>query len=280
VSDKVPEAPAVRSEHAPNRRHWDEVTRLHRESPFYDVEGFLGGRCTVGPIEREALNPLLRKNLLHLQCHFGLDTLSLLRLGATKVVGVDFSAKAIGEARALAEKLRLSAWAEFVEADVLDLDLGTKFDRVFTSHGAINWLSDIEAWGRTVARHLAPDGFFYILEAHPTGLVFDLAEDGRLFQKFDYFNKSEPLVLEGVPDYAEPDYIPKEPGIGWIWSLADIMGALEAAGLQVGELREYPFAAWAALPDMVPDESRYYWRRPKGSGPDTPLLFSLKARHR
>lgn len=270
----------MRDEHAPNRRHWDEVTGLHRASPFYNVDAFLEGWCSVGPIEREALGGLLRRKLLHLQCHFGMDTLSLLRLGASRVVGVDFSARAVEEARALAEKLKLAAWADFVEADVLDLDLGQTFDRIFTSHGAIYWLSDIRAWGRTVARHLAPDGFFYMMEAHPTGLVFDLEANGRLYQKFDYFNKPEPLVLQDVPDYAEPDYIPKEPGLGWIWSMADIMGALEDAGLQVYEFREYPFSAWAALPDMQPDNTRFYWHRPSNSGPDTPLLFSLKARHR
>lgn len=265
--------------HAANRRHWDEVTGLHRDSAFYDVESFLAGRCTVGPIEREALAPLLRKSLLHLQCHFGLDTLSLLRLGATRVTGVDISAEAVREAESLADKLKLSAWADFVEADVLTLDLGSRFDRIYTSHGAINWLSDLGAWGRVIARHLAQDGVFYMMEAHPFSLALDVEEGGRLYQRFDYFHKDEPVTLDGVPDYAVPDYVPKEAGVGWIWSLADIMGALEAAGLQVYEFREYPFAAWAALPDMTPDRDRHYWHRPAGSTPDTPLLFSLKARH-
>ncbi len=263
-----------------NRRHWDEVTGLHRDSAFYDVEAFLAGRCTVGPIERDALAPLLRKNLLHLQCHFGLDTLSLLRLGATRVTGVDLSPKAIAEAKALAEKLRLSAWADFVEGDVTALDLHQRFDRIFTSHGAINWLPDIAAWGRVIARHLAPDGLFFMMEAHPFGLALDIDEAGRLWQRFPYFHQAEPVILQGVPDYAEPDYVPKEGGVGWAWTIADIMGALEAAGLQVFEFREYPFAAWEALPGLKPDAGRYYWHRPEGDpSPDTPLLFSLKARH-
>ncbi|MCF4165389.1 class I SAM-dependent methyltransferase [Zavarzinia compransoris] len=265
--------------HDANRRHWDEVTALHRDSAFYDVEGFLAGRCTIGPIEREALAPLLRRNLLHLQCHFGLDTLSLLRLGAARVTGVDFSAPAIAEARRLADRLKLSSWADFIEADVLDLDLGRRFDRIFTSHGAINWLSDIGAWGRVVARHLAPDGVFYMMEAHPVGLALDVDGEGRLYQRFPYFHAAEPLNLDGVPDYAEPDYLPKEPGIGWAWTIADVMAALEDAGLQVFAFREYPFAAWEALPAMTPDAERHYWHRAKDAGPDTPLLFSLKARH-
>lgn len=265
--------------HDANRRHWDEVTALHRDSAFYDVEGFLAGRCTVGPIERDALSPLLRKTLLHLQCHFGLDTLSLLRLGASRVTGVDISPAAIHEAESLAEKLKLSAWADFVEGDVLSLDLGSRFDRVFTSHGAINWLSDLDAWGRVIARHLAPDGLFYMMEAHPVGLALDIDDAGRLFQRFDYFHKDEPVALDGVPDYAVPDYVPQEAGLGWTWTIADIMAALESAGLQVFEFREYPFAAWEALPGMTPDKGRYYWRRAAEAGPDTPLLFSLKARH-
>lgn len=265
--------------HDANRRHWDEVTALHRASAFYDVEGFLAGRCTVGPLEREALAPLLRRNLLHLQCHFGLDTLSLLRLGAARVTGVDFSGAAIAEARQLADRMKLSAWADFVEADVLELDLGRRFDRVFTSHGAINWLSDLGAWGRAIARHLAPDGLFYMMEAHPVGLALDVDGAGRLYQRFGYFHEAAAQTLDGVPDYAEPDYVPKEPGLGWTWSLADIMAALEGAGLRVFEFREYPFAAWDALPGMTRDADRYYWRRDPAQGPATPLLFSLKARH-
>lgn len=269
----------MRNPHDANRRHWDEVTPIHRASAFYNVEAFLGGHCTVGPIERDALSPLLRKNLLHLQCHFGLDTLSLLRLGASRVTGVDLSGAAVREAQGLAERLKLDAWAEFIEADVLDLDLKSRFERIFTSHGAINWLSDLEAWGRVVARHLAQDGVFYMMEAHPFGLAMDLETSGRLYQRFDYFHKDEPLALDGVPDYAVPDYLPKEPGIGWNWTVADVMAALEGAGLQVFEFREYPFAAWEALPGMVADPRGYYWHRAPGAGPDLPLLFSLKARH-
>ena len=85
--------------HEPNRRRWDEVTPVHVASRFYDVDGFLAGRCGVKPIEREALGDLRGKRLLHLQCHFGLDTLSLARQGAAEVVGVDFSEPALAEAR-------------------------------------------------------------------------------------------------------------------------------------------------------------------------------------
>lgn len=266
----------MRPEHAANRRHWDELVALHVGSRFYDVPGFLAGRSTVGPVERAALGSLTRRSLLHLQCHFGLDTLSLLRAGAARVTGVDFSAPALAEARRLAAALKLDAWAEFVAADVLELDLGRRFDRVFTSLGAINWLADLDAWGRVVARHLAPDGVFYMLEIHPAALMLDQAPDGRLMHRYDYFHGAEPLTLTDVADYAEPAYRPQAPGQGWTWSLADVAGALERAGLTVFELAEHPFTAWPMFDGLVRDPDGYYWRR--AAAPHLPLLFSLKAR--
>ena len=87
-----------------NLEHWNEVTPIHHKSEFYDVKGFKAGKSTLMPLQREELGELSGTTLLHLQCHFGLDTMSWARLGA-KVTGVDFSDKAIRLARSLSKEL-------------------------------------------------------------------------------------------------------------------------------------------------------------------------------
>ena len=60
---------------------------MHLKSDFYDVEGFLKGESSLNDIELGLLGDIKGKSILHLQCHFGQDTISLGRLGAN-VTGV------------------------------------------------------------------------------------------------------------------------------------------------------------------------------------------------
>ncbi len=158
-----------------NRALWNAWTLLHEKSEEYDVPGFRAGRCALKPIELAEVGDVAGKTLLHLQCHFGLDTLSWARRGA-RVTGVDFSDEAIRLARSLSSELAIPA--EFIRSDIYELDrvLDREFDIVFTSYGVLVWLSDIRLWGRTVARFLKPGGIFYIAELHPITMIFDNME--------------------------------------------------------------------------------------------------------
>ena len=98
-----------------NKAAWDKRTQLHVKSKFYDVAAFKSGRSTLNRVELEQVGDVKGKSLLHLQCHFGLDTLSWSRLGAT-VTGVDLSAAAIDEAKSLSQALNINA--HFIESDV------------------------------------------------------------------------------------------------------------------------------------------------------------------
>ena len=262
--------------HAPNRRRWDELTPVHRQSQFYDVPGFLAGASSLPAHEVAAVGPVAGKRLLHAQCHFGLDTLSWARLGAT-VVGVDFSEPAIAEAQRLATQTGLDARATFLCADVLEMDahLQGPFDVVFTSHGTITWLSDLDRWARVIASQLAPCGLFYICDEHPTGLLFE-ERDGELRLAYDYFHADEPLNLDGDADYAQPDYIVRNPGRAWIWSLMDIVSALEGAGLAISALREHPWNVHRQFPSMTQPQPGQ-WRLPD-AWKSIPLMFELIAR--
>src|SRR5438034_1273127 len=104
-----------------NRRRWDELVPHHLTSAYYNVEAFLTGQTTLHSIERDELGDVRGRKLLHLQCHFGLDTLSWAREGAI-VTGVDFSQAAISAARKLAAELAIEA--NFIEADVSSLPSG------------------------------------------------------------------------------------------------------------------------------------------------------------
>ncbi|HBQ12455.1 MAG TPA: SAM-dependent methyltransferase [Myxococcales bacterium] len=264
---------------ADNLRHWDETVSHHASSRFYDVEGFLAGGCSLLPIEREALGDVAGKSLLHLQCHFGLDTLSWARRGA-RVTGLDFSPNAIAEARSLARRAGLDA--RFVESEVTrapDALDGERFDVVFTSWGVLGWLPDVGAWARAVAACLKPGGLFYLAELHPTILLFDdpEAEGGPLTRRFGYFHELEPIVEETEGTYAEPEArLENERRVSWIYEVGQVVNALIDAGLQLERLEEHDATCCAIVPGLVQGDDRM-WRLPEGEL-SLPLSFSIRAR--
>lgn len=254
-----------------NRQHWNTVTPFHVESEFYDVEAFKRGRDTIDSVESELVGEVEGKTLLHLQCHFGLDTMSWSRRGAT-ATGVDFSEAAIAEARRLAETLNLNS--RFKVGNVLGLDLDEEFDLVFTSHGVLGWLPQLDSWGETIARHLRPGGRFVVVDAHPVLMLYDEQRtDGEMVRGYDYFARAA-LEFEEAESYAHPD-VPVTRTIYRIHPLEDILGALLSAGLRITGFREYDFVAWQALPHMVRDEAGW-WRLPEGDL-RIPLMFSATA---
>ena len=180
-----------------NNEAWDAWAALHVESDYYDVEGFKKGSSTLNRIELEELGDVAGKTLLHLQCHFGLDSLSLARMGA-EVTGVDFSSEAIANAQRLNDEVGLKA--RFIRSDIYELpdSLDGQFDIVFTSYGVLRWLPDVERWGKAIARCLKPGGVFHIVEYHPFASVFEAdgpISDFRVARS--YFHRPEPFEYQG-----------------------------------------------------------------------------------
>jgi SAM-dependent methyltransferase len=235
---------------ASNQRLWDAWTKLHVEGEFYDVAGFREGGVRVRPYEIAALGDVTGKTLLHLQCHFGLDTLSWARLGAT-VTGVDFSSAAIAFARELAADLGF-ADARFIESNVYQLPvrLGDEFDVVYTSRGVLGWLPDIRGWARVVARFVKPGGRFYISEAHPVFQVFENegVDPRELRLQYPYWEHGNPLIFDVHGSYADPsaDLGEEHKEHGWDHGLGEIVTALIDAGLRIDRLEEQPFLEWPA----------------------------------
>ena len=255
-----------------NRRNWNERTPVHAASGFYDVAGFKAGKITLRPIERAEVGDVSGKTLLHLQCHFGLDTMSWARLGA-RATGVDFSDDAIALARALNEEI--GADTRFIRADVYDLPdvLDEEFDVVFTSYGALVWLPDLDRWAEVVCRHLKPGGIFYIVEFHPVLTTLEPAENGVALPFYSYF-REELFFSGGEPSYAGDKHI-ASPNYEWQHSLGEIVTALVSAGLRIEFLHEFPFCNYQALPTMARGEDGW-WRFPEKND-CIPQMFSIRA---
>jgi len=257
-----------------NRELWDELAGLHVETAWYDVPGFLTGRCTLRSIERQEVGDPAGRSLLHLQCHIGLDTLSLARLGA-RVTGVDFAPRAVEIARRLAQQADLSA--DFVCSPVEELPdrLTGSFDLVFSSYGVLCWLADLPRWARVIAHFLRPGGHFHLVELHP---VADMLEDGDSGPRFvsPYFGDGQPIAVPTRGSYADRSTpVSKAVSYQYAHSLGEIIGALLNAGLRLDWLREFPLCPYQRLAGMV-DNGDGYWRFPEGT-PALPLLFSLRA---
>ena len=257
-----------------NRELWNAWTDLHEHSKFYNLPGFLAGETRLDSAELE-LGDVAGKSLLHLQCHFGMTTLSWARLGA-QVTGVDFSDKAIALAQRLAQETGLAA--KFVCTDLYELPhaLSGEFDIVFTSHGVLSWLPDLGRWAQVIAHFLKRGGTFYIVEAHPFAYVFDdddHATDLRL--RYPYFHTPEPGRFETQGSYADRDADYHSVEYYWTHSVSDIVNSLIAAGLRIDSFREYSKLSWKMYPFMELD-AEGWWHLPTRF-PELPLMFSLRA---
>ncbi len=253
-----------------NLKHWDDRVAYHEKSDFYDVENFKKGQTSLQSIELEALSgEVAGKSMLHLQCHFGQDTLSWARMGA-QVTGMDFSSKAIALARQLNEELNLDA--RFVCCNIYDLKqhLEGQFDIVFTSYGTIGWLPDLEQWAGIVSHFLKPGGIFYIAEFHPTYYMVDF---NSLQLTYPYFNTG---VFSEPVENTYADLNAKIEGTEYFWQhpISEVMGSLMREGLVVQDFKEFDYSPYNCFPNLVEiSEGRY---QVKGFEGKLPLMFSLK----
>jgi len=253
-----------------NKETWNEKAKVHFKSKMYDLEAFKKGKSSLKPYELAVLKNVKGKSLLHLQCHFGQDTLSWSRLGA-HCVGVDISDEGVRMAQSLNEELYLDA--KFVCCNVLDTSKHIKetFDIVFTSYGVIGWLPDLKPWGQIIAERLKPGGTFFIAEFHPIVWMFDYLED-KPVMKYGY-QQDEVIYEEYEGTYVNEssNMISKE--YGWNHGLGEVISALTEAGLHIEHLKEYDESPYNVLPDLIETETGMFTTKDKLY----PLIFTLKA---
>jgi len=261
-----------------NRRNWDDRALIHRadENGFYRVEEFQKGADTLGPIENAEIGDVKGLDILHLQCHFGLDTLSLARRGA-KVTGLDFSSNAISFARQLAAESHLSA--DFIEGDVHQVNqlMKSTFDLVYATWGIFCWIPDAKLWIRNAAALLKPGGRLYIADDHPVaGMLEENADGERLEVVQSYSTNEVPESYEAETTYTGvATAIQHSTCYEWRHSLEEFVCGTQEAGLQISFLHEHYRLPWQRYSSMQKADDDL-WHLPADK-PTVPLAFSLLA---
>jgi SAM-dependent methyltransferase len=253
-----------------NRESWNERTRVHVDSEFYDVEGFKKGSNPLKEIELPLLGDVRGKKILHLQCHFGQDTLALARMGAD-VTGVDVSDLAIEKAIELA--FDIGEKASFICCDLYDLSnhLVGHFDVVFTSYGTIGWLPNLNKWAEIVALYLKPGGQFVFAEFHPVVWMFDNDFD---IIGYRYFN-SGPIIETESGTYADTSAAIEQQYITWNHGIGEVFSALIQAGLRITSFQEYDYSPYNCFKGTVePEPGRFQIEK---LGNRIPMVYSLTA---
>ncbi|MFX1427705.1 MAG: class I SAM-dependent methyltransferase [Promethearchaeota archaeon] len=257
-----------------NLKRWNELVDINAKAKSYDLEGFKLGKTSLFPIEQKELGNVEGKTLLHLQCHFGMDTLSWARLGA-EVTGIDFSEKAIFLARELSKELNIPA--KFVMSNLYDVpkNIKEKFDIVYTSYGVLCWLPDIVKWAQVISHCLKPGGIFYVIDSHPFGFLID--DNKEVFEVgYNYFTQGEPIYWEEGESYADPTAkLENQASYEWFHTMGDIVNSLIKAGLEIEYLHEFPMCYHRIHPKMKLREDGY-WEFDDFKF-NVPMMFSLKA---
>jgi SAM-dependent methyltransferase len=256
-------------DHEKNRATWNRVVDLHVNHPEYRTRDVISGGSSLKRIELAALGDVRGKQLLHLMCQFGLDTLSWARQGAI-VTGADISDRSIQVANEL--KVQCGLEAEFVRSDALDLIglIDKKFDVVFQSYGTHMWLSDIFRWARVISHYLKPGGTFFMIDDHPVNPLFLFPNDN-----VDYF-ASEPFRTVNPTDYCERETRIEGEHVEWQHPVSEIVNALISAGLTIEQLDEYNFGYYRFASDWYETDDHYWC--PLGGQTKYPLMLAVKAR--
>lgn len=256
-----------------NKELWNQRTAIHKDSSFYNLAGFKAGENVLTPIELTELTDVKEKTMLHLQCHFGMDSLNWVRLGVD-VTGIDLSDEAIKEANQLNDELGMNA--KFICSNVYDLkeQLDEKFDIVFTSYGTIGWLPDLDKWADIISHYLKPGGTFYIAEFHPVVWMFD---DEFTHIKY-YYNNRELIVTENQGTYTDKeeksDIRVKE--YSWNHGLSEVFTVLIKAGLVIESFNEYMYSPYPCFSNTVEIE-KGQWQI-KGMEGKIPMVYSILAK--
>jgi SAM-dependent methyltransferase len=264
-----------------NQANWDQRTPVHLASSFYGVDGSRDPDSWFADYEWRDLGELRDVDLVHLQCHLGVETIALARRGA-RVVGVDISGESVTQARSVAARFAVDI--EYVQANVYDaaeaLD-GRTFDRVYTGKGAVCYLPDLPAWADVVARLLRPGGLLYLIEFHP--LLYSLGvvppSDGseELLLRNDYLGGRGAEERDSTYTYTDgPPLAEARVSYEWKHEIGEVVTALVGAGLGIDVLRESPALPWPRWSGMV--QGADGWFRLPDSMPRIPLLYALAAR--
>ncbi|CAF2642341.1 unnamed protein product [Rotaria sp. Silwood2] len=205
--------------------------------------------------------------------------MSLGRLGAKQVVGVDLSDVAIGKARQLAEQTGLNNRVQFLCCDIYELDqhlpVDDQFDLVFTSFGTTKWFPDLRKWSQLIRRYSKANGAFLIVDFHPMIWTFD--DKFEQIVQYSYFNQG-PIVEYSKGTYANRDATIEKKSIRWNHSLADIVTVLLDQHFTIETFKEFDSLPMDAFVNMQqsPTDRQFRFKNYEGK---IPLAYALKAKN-
>ncbi|WP_353084867.1 class I SAM-dependent methyltransferase [Flavobacterium sp.] len=252
-----------------NKNAWNNKTEVHIASDFYDMNGFLEGKSTLNSIELELLGAISNKKILHLQCHFGQDTMTFARMGA-QATGIDFSEKAIEKATEFSKQLNIDI--TFICCDIYEAPkyLKDQFDIVFTSYGTIGWLPDLDKWAKVVSQFLKPGGQFIMADFHPVVWMYD-NDFKEVF--YSYFN-IEPIIEDESGTYADRHSEIEAKTITWNHAISETLNALITNGIELNSFNEYDYSPYNCFNNTEEFEPNKF--RIKTFENKIPMVYSIK----
>ena len=239
---------------AVNLANWNSRVAHHERG--YGLDDFRNDPSHLSQVVRfdlPRLGSIEGLDVVHLQCHIGSDTLSLARLGARSVTGLDFSAPALEVASRLAQDC--GATIEFVESELYGAvdALGlARFDLVYTGIGALCWLPDIARWAKIVSALLRPGGQLFLREGHP--MLWTLADprpDGLVAVEYPYFETTGVRFSEQLSYIPHDEPLQSPDTVQFNHGLAELVTAVMAAGMSLTAIEEHPSVPWNPLADAM-----------------------------
>lgn len=272
--------PALSQMMRANEANWDARTPIHLASQFYGVGNSPDPDRWFAGYEWEDLGDLAGRDVLHLQCHLGTETMALAERGA-RTTGLDISGASVAAAKDLAAAAGLDV--DYVQANVYDAAevLGERrFDLVYTGKGALCYLPDLDRWAGLISRLLRPGGRLYLVEFHPLlnalGPKPAAGEGPELLLRHDYLGDRGPVRRDSTHTYTDGAAVQgATTSFEWMHGIDEVVNALIKAGLRIGKLRESDELPWPRWPGMVRTPGGW-WRLPD-TDPRIPLLYALLA---
>ena len=262
-----------------NIPYWDELASIHSEVGDSSAVSFLKGKSTLHSIEDQYFKLHKGLDVLHLQCHTGLDTLSIAEYHDCNVVGVDYSSKAIDVAKELSKNCQVPA--EFICSDIYDLNLGPltnrQFDVIYTSYGVLMWLNNLDSWAQLIYQFLRPGGDLLLIEEHPFAAMLKTDQDNNFALGYPYSSHQSHYVTNNLTSYS---------GLGkrlenteqykWAHSFEEIISSLLKNDLEIVKLKEYKYCFYKIFTQMEQNVDKWWHLNDNEHG--LPLMFSLRAK--
>ena len=266
-----------------NEANWDDRAELHMAGGNSGINELIEDKSAISPElaqDIDRFGDLHGKNVIHLQCHLGTDTIGFARTGAKRVVGVDLSENSLSHARHIASKA--GADVEYIRANVYDARTAVEgdFDLVYTSLGVLCWLPDIDSWANTLASLMKTGGTFFVRDDHP--MFMSVGEDVSAGLQIEqtYFESPDPITWNDDGSYVDAPGAPRithTTNHQWNHSLGEIITALIKAGLTIEEFKETPYSAWCPWPDLMVQVPDGRWRL-RNNPERMPFQFAITAR--